>query len=123
MPISGSGREFDSSRVLAYKDYLLKYMRILDETGGINSVQALDRMMREVERDFPNDKVHPGDIIIAACDLAWKYGQAARRPATGMVQEIVANWNGTGHHSMKRTDSGDDPLKRAGFVLPGRLRN
>lgn len=110
---------FDSSRLLAYKDYLLKYMRILDETKGVNTEGALDRLMREIEKDFPNDKVHPGDVIIAACALAWEYGQRTNRPATATVLRIVRTWKGTGHRSMQREALRDDDAIRSGkLVLP-----
>lgn len=112
---------FDSSRLLAYKLFLLKYMRLLDEMGGVPSLQALEKFMREIERDFPNEKVHMGDVIIGACALAWNMARTSNRSATEEVQKIVTNWRGTGSKVPHRSTTAAESLRDRGLILPRRI--
>lgn len=111
-PVMGDG-SFASSRLLAYKIYLAKYLEMMEEMNGCDTEQKLTRLMRVIEADFPNDKVHPLDVIIAACDVAWRYGRITGRPAIGAVRSIVANWN------PDRGTSIADRMSEMGFIIPG----
>jgi hypothetical protein len=104
--------------LLAYKIYGLKYMTLLDRMGGIPNTEALEVFLRQIEADFPNEKVHPGDVIIMFAALAWKLARDQNRSAKEEIQKIVSGWKGTGHRSTPRTDRPGDALRRKGFVLP-----
>ncbi len=120
MPANIDGT-FDASRLLAYKDYLLKYMDLLDKMNGVPSLQALEEFMRMIEKDFPNDRVHPGDVIIAACALAWNMARTSNRSAKEEVAKIVKNWRGTGSGAAHRSTTAAETLRDRGLILPRRI--
>jgi len=119
MPINPD-RTFDSSRLLALKLYVVKYFDLLDRIGSVEgNTIALERFMREIERDFPNDKVHPGDVIILLADMAWKLARAQKASAKQLALSKVKNWHGTGHRSMRRVDERPGEIaRRHGIALP-----
>lgn len=119
MPINPD-RTFDSSRLLAYKLYVVKYFKLLDRIGTVEgNPKALETFMREIERDFPNDKVHPGDVIIVLADLAWRLAQRQKMSAAQIAEKTVKGWKGTGHRSQARTDDRPgDIARRHGLAMP-----
>jgi len=114
-------RTFDSSRLLAYKLYVVKYFELLDRVGTVEgNPMALDTFMRMIERDFPNDKVHPGDVIIVLADLAWRLAARQKMSAKQIALETVKKWKGTGHRSQKReAERPGEIAARHGILLPG----
>lgn len=120
MPANIDGT-FDSSRLLAYRDYVVRYMDLLDKMGGIPSLVALEEFMRLIEKDFPNDKVHPGDVIIAACALAWNMARTSNRSAKEEAMKIVKEWRGTGNKGAHRSTTAAETLRDRGIVLPRRI--
>ena len=60
-------------------------------------------------------KVHPGDVIIAAAELAWNYGQRTGHPASALARQVARSMEGERRPLADR-------LTEAGFLLPGRLR-
>lgn len=83
-----------SSQLLAYKQYVRKYLEFMEKTDGAASNQAWLKMVEMIDNDFPNERVHPMSVILAACQLAYLYGRATHRSSVGAVDYIVNNWDG-----------------------------
>ena len=119
MPSNPDG-SFDSSRLLAYRDYLVKYLKFIENVGGIaGKPQALGALMGEIQKDFPNEVVHPLDVIVAALDVTDRISRVTRFNAVELTQEIVRRWDPSQHVSSRERVS--SALDRAGFVLPSRV--
>ena len=106
---------FTSSRYLAWKIYVQKYLDRYRAMGDRMTPQVLAKMVEMVEQDFPNDRVHPGDVIIALVELAASLARTSGRDA-GVIARAYAAKIGGDRRPLT------DRLTEKGILLPGRLK-
>lgn len=105
-----------SSQLLAYKLYVRKYLEHFEKTRGAVSDRDWLALVAMIDNDYPNGKVHPGSVILAACQLSYLYGKASGRSAVGAVDRIVQEWDRTTGRVRV------DPFRtEGGIILPRRL--
>lgn len=123
MPANPDG-SFDSSRKLAYGDMLLRYFQLLEKTNGIEGrPAALRAFMDLIDATVPDPKerVDGRDVIIAACDVAFRIARLTGMSPVEFTREIVRRWDSSQHRPSSAKDRINSALDAHGFVLPSRL--
>lgn len=125
MPANRDGT-FDSSRKLAYGQYLVRYFQLLEKLNGIADgqkfrPQALRAMMDLVEKTIPDpdEKIDGRDVIIAACDVAFRIARLTGLSPVEFTREIVRRWDPMA--PMPSSQRVSSALEQHGFVLPSRI--